>query len=258
MLSNEPILKIRNLNKDFKGENGQIIKGVSNINLDLYKGEALGIIGETGSGKSTLGKIILNIEKPSSGEIYYNNKNITNLKSKELRELYLNIQIIFQNPHSTFNPRMKIGKALQEPLINYNIMNKKESQKEVINLLNMVELCPKYINKYPHELSGGELQRVAIARAIAVKPKILICDEITSSIDVSIQHEIGKLLVKLQNKIGISYIFIGHNIAFVKKITHRIGIMYKSELLEVVNSNNLLSESKNPYTKKLLNSVLYV
>ncbi|ABR48172.1 oligopeptide/dipeptide ABC transporter, ATPase subunit [Alkaliphilus metalliredigens QYMF] len=258
MYSKEPILEIKNVNKNFYVQKGRGVQALRDINLDLYPSECLGIVGETGSGKSTIARIITNVDTPSSGEIYYRGEKITDVKKQQLRKNHLNIQMIFQNPKSTFHPRMRMQEAIAEPFINYGIIKKKEAMKAAVGLLESIGLPQIYAKKYPHELSGGELQRIAIARAISVKPKIVICDEATCALDVSIQQQIAELLMKLKEENHMSYIFIGHDLAFVKKVSHRIAIMYMGEIVEIIESKKLISHSQHPYTRSLLESILPV
>ncbi len=247
---NSNIIEIKNLIKKFDSN----VLALNNISLSLKKGECLGIVGESGCGKSTLAKIITLIEKPTSGKIFFNGENIFQYKRKQIFNYHRNIQMVFQNPHSVFSPRMSIGQFLCEGLINYKIMEKFDAKKEALKLLKIVELNSSYYNKFPHELSGGELQRVVIARAISIKPDVLIYDEPTSSLDVCIQNNILKLLYKIQKEFNLSTIFIGHNIAVVRMISDRIMVMKNGEIVEVLDSENFLEFSNNEYTKTLIDA----
>lgn len=252
------ILKIENLTKKFHMQNGKKLIAVDNVNFELYEGECLGIVGESGCGKSTIAKILTQLESVTSGNIFYKNKNITNLKGEELRQNRKNIQMIFQDAAESFNPRMKIGDIVSEPLLNFKLMNKREAEAKAKKLLGMVGIDEDFMKRYPHQLSGGQKQRVAIARALSLKPEIIICDEATSALDVSIQEQVIKLLMDLQKEKGLSYIFIGHDLAVVKNISHRIVVMYLGQIVEVIDSNKLITDGAHPYTKALLDSVFSV
>lgn len=254
----QPILKISQVTKQFNLHDSKKLTAVSNVSLELYKGECLGIVGESGCGKSTLASMITNLETVTCGRIIYNDKDITYLKGEELRQNRKDIQIIFQDTSGAFNPRMKVKDIVSEPLINFKIMNKAEVKAEAEKLLEMVGLKREYMNRYPHQLSGGEKQRVAIARAISLEPKVIVCDEATSALDVSTQEQIINLLVKLQKEKGLSYIFISHDLAVVRNISDRIAVMYDGKIVEVIDSDKLTTEAKNPYTRLLLSSVFSV
>lgn len=254
----EPILKVKNVTKQFDLQEGKKLTAVDNVSLELYSGECLGIVGESGCGKSTLVNIIANLETLTSGNIIYNNRDISNLKGEELRQNRRKLQMIFQDPSESFNPRMRIGEIVSEPLLNFKLMNKAEAKLETKKLLQMVELNEEFISRYPHQLSGGQKQRVAIARALALSPEIIICDEATSALDVSIQKQVLKLLADLQQEKGVSYIFICHDLAVVRSISHRIAVMYLGRIVEVIDSYNLTTAAVHPYTKALLASVFSV
>lgn len=254
----EPILEVKNIIKEFNYNNGKKLRAVDDVSFQLYPGECLGIVGESGCGKSTLAKIITHLEDTSLGKIFFHDKDITNIKGEELRQNRRDIQIIFQDPSSSFNPRMKIGEIVSEPLRNFKLMNKKESLNEGKNLLKMVGIPEDYMRRYPHQLSGGQKQRVAIARALSLKPEIIICDEATSNLDVSVQAQIIKILLDLQKDKGLSYIYIGHDLALVKNISQRILVMYLGSIVEVIDSDKLTTEAVHPYTKAILGSVFSV
>lgn len=251
----EPILKIKNLTKKFNLKDGRKLTAVDNVSFNLYPGECLGIVGESGCGKSTIAKILTQLEGVTSGNIIYNDKDITHLKGEELRQNRRKVQIIFQDAAESFNPRMKIGDIVSEPLLNFKLMNKRDALNEAKKLLKMVGLTEDFISRYPHQISGGQKQRVAIARALSLEPEIIICDEATSALDVSIQEQVIKLLIDLQREKGLSYIFIGHDLAVVRNISHRIVVMYLGQIVEVIDSNKLITDAVHPYTKALLASV---
>ena len=248
----EDLLIIENISKTFKVDKNKELQALKNINIRLKKGECIGIVGESGCGKSTLARIIVGIERKTSGKIIFDNKEIEGIsKTKD-------IQMIFQNPLSSFNPRMKIVDYMWEPLRNYFKLSKKDSIPLIKKSLIDVGLDENALEKYPHEFSGGQLQRITIARAIIIKPKLIVCDEITSALDVSVQKQILELLKKLQKDLGLSYLFIGHDLAVVQDISQKIVVIYMGEIVEELNSIDLKSKAKHPYTKLLLNSVFKV
>ena len=248
----EDLLIIENISKTFKVDKNKELKALKNVNIQLKKGECIGIVGESGCGKSTLARIIAGIEKKTSGKIIFDNKEIEGIsKTKD-------IQMIFQNPLSSFNPRMKIIDYMWEPLRNYFNLSKKDSILLIKKSLIDVGLDENALEKYPYEFSGGQLQRITIARAVIIKPKLIVCDEITSALDVSVQKQILELLKKLQKDLGLSYLFIGHDLAVVQDISQKIVVMYMGEIVEELNSIDLKTKAKHPYTKLLLNSVFEV
>ena len=248
----EDLLIIENISKTFKVDKNKELQALKNINIRLKKGECIGIVGESGCGKSTLARIIVGIERKSSGKIIFDNKEIEGIsKTKD-------IQMIFQNPLSSFNPRMKIVDYMWEPLRNYFKLSKKDSIPFIKKSLIDVGLDENALEKYPHEFSGGQLQRITIARAIIIKPKLIVCDEITSALDVSVQKQILELLKKLQKDLDLSYLFIGHDLAVVQDISQKIVVMYMGEIVEELDSVDLKSKAKHPYTKLLLNSVFEI
>ena len=248
----EDLLIIENISKTFKVDKNKELQALKNVNIRLKKGECIGIVGESGCGKSTLARIIVGIERKTSGKIIFDNKKIEGIsKTKD-------IQMIFQNPLSSFNPRMKIVDYMWEPLRNYFKLSKKDSIPLIKKSLIDVGLDENALEKYPHEFSGGQLQRITIARAIIIKPKLIVCDEITSALDVSVQKQILELLKKLQEDLGLSYLFIGHDLAVVQDISQKIVVMYMGEIVEELNSIDLKTKAKHPYTKLLLNSVFEI
>ena len=248
----EDLLIIKNICKTFKIDKNKELEALKNVNIILKKGECIGIVGESGCGKSTLARIIIGIEEKTSGKIIFDNKEIDDiLKTKD-------IQMIFQNPLSSFNLRMKIVDYMWEPLRNYFKLSKKESISIIKKSLIDVGLDETTLEKYPHEFSGGQLQRITIARAIITKPKLIVCDEITSALDVSVQKQILELLKKLQQNLELSYLFIGHDLAVVQDISQKIVVMYMGEIVEELNSADLKTKAKHPYTKLLLNSIFEV
>lgn len=249
----ENVLAIKNLSKNFNK-----VKALDNVSFELKKGEILGIVGESGSGKSTLAKIITRIVKPDGGSILFKGEDFTKLNSAKLREYRKNVQMVFQNPNSTFSPRMNIGDFLCEGMVNYKLASKKEALKKAEKYLELVKLPVNIMERLPHQLSGGQLQRVVIARALTLNPEVLIYDEATAALDVSVQHDVLKLMYDLRKSCDNSVIFICHDLAAVRLVADRIIVMYKGKIVETVDSKNLLSESKEEYTKKLIGSVFEV
>ncbi|HJO96200.1 MAG TPA: ATP-binding cassette domain-containing protein [Victivallales bacterium] len=232
-----------------------ITKAVNDVSLCISKGESVGLVGESGCGKSTLAKTILRLAPMTSGKIFFNNTDITSLKEREFKKLRKDLQIIFQDPYSSLNPRMTVKQIITEPLIEHNIFSKKKIFNEVITLMDLVGLSPKLINKFPHEFSGGQRQRVAIARALALKPKLLIADEPVSALDVSIQAQILNLLKDLQKKMNLSLLFISHNLAVVKYICPNIAVMKSGKIVEYGNRREIFKNSKHHYTKSLIQAI---
>ena len=249
----ENVLTIKNLSKNFNK-----VKALDNVSFELKKGEILGIVGESGSGKSTLAKIITRIVKPDGGSILFKGEDFTKLNSAKLREYRKNVQMVFQNPNSTFSPRMNIGDFLCEGMLNFKLASKKEALKKAKEYLELVKLPTDIMERLPHQLSGGQLQRVVIARALTLSPEVLIYDEATAALDVSVQQDVLKLMYDLRKSCDNSVIFICHDLAAVRLVADRIIVMYNGKIVEIVESRNLLSESKEEYTKKLLGSVFEV
>lgn len=252
------ILEVNNICKEFKTSKNKILKACNNINLQVLKGKTLGIVGESGCGKSTLARILIQLEEATSGEVIYEGKNILLFSEKQKRYNRKKIQMIFQDPLASFNPKMKIIDILTEPLLNFKMISKKEKEEKAIKLLEMVELSSEILYRYPHNLSGGQRQRIGIARALSLEPEILICDESTSALDVSVQNKIIKLLVKLQKERNISIIFICHDIALIKSFSHDIAVMYLGNIVEKIPSSKVSNKPLHPYTNMLLESVFSI
>lgn len=256
----EAILKVENLKKSFSIRKGIFQKKIGEVNalcgvsFEVFGKETFGIVGESGSGKSTLGRIILRLEEPTEGKVFFLSKDFLSLKGKELKEARKNLQVVFQDPASSLDPKMKIGKSVEEPLIIHKIGGRKERKDLACSLLEKVGLDKSFYDKYPFELSGGQRQRVGIARAIALKPKLVICDEAVSALDLSVQAQILNLLKKLQDEEEISYIFITHSLSVAEHISHRVAVMYLGKFVEMGGGKDVFKNALHPYTKGLLES----
>lgn len=261
--SGETLLHVAGLKMHFPINKGIIfqrqvgaIKAVDGINFDLYRGETLGLVGESGCGKSTTGRAILQLYRPTSGQVVFEGKDLTAVKGEELRKMRRRMQMIFQDPYASLNPRMTVGSIIGEPLEVHNIgSSKKERQERVQELLKIVNLNPYFINRYPHEFSGGQRQRIGIARALAVNPSFIVCDEPISALDVSIQAQIINLLEDLQDEFGLTYLFIAHDLSVVRHISDRIAVMYLGKIVELAERDELYDKPMHPYTQALLSAV---
>jgi oligopeptide transport system ATP-binding protein len=258
----DPIFKIINLKKYFPVTKGlfrkQIgfVKALDNISFSVDKGEVLGIVGESGSGKTTLARILLRLISPSGGKVEFEGSDLFNLNKKELMNFRKRVQIVFQDPHTSLNPRLSIASTVGEGLIIHKLAkNKKDRKNRIAELLNSVGLKPDYMNRYPHEFSGGQRQRIGIARALSVNPEVIIADEPVSSLDVSVQAQILNLFVDLQEKFNLTYIFIAHDLRVVEHISTRIIVMYMGKIVETALKDELYKNPIHPYTKLLLNSI---
>lgn len=258
----EPLLKVENLEVHFPVRKGFLfqktagcIKAVDGISFEVSKGETLGLVGESGCGKSTTAKAILQLERPTGGSIYFEGKDLNTLHGNNLREIYRNLQIIYQDPYASLNPRMTIGNIIAEPLVCFNLYPGEERWKRVEYLLETVGMDPRFIYRYPHEFSGGQRQRIGIARALAVDPALIICDEPVSALDVSIRAQVINLLEDLQANFGFSYIFIAHDLSVVKHISDRVAVMYLGRIVEIAPSEEIYNNPLHPYTTALLSAV---
>lgn len=251
---NEPILQVKNLSKHFKVESGSL-QAVDGLNFDIYKGETFGLVGESGCGKSTAGRTILRLYEPTSGEAIFEGQNIYDLSPKEMKEHRKEMQMIFQDPYASLDPRMTVEEIIAEPLVIYGIGNKKERRERVIELLEMVGLSAEHSLRFPHEFSGGQRQRIGIARSLALKPKFIICDEPISALDVSIQAQVVNLLKDVQKKLGLTLLFIAHDLSMVRYISDRVAVMYLGKLMEVGTTEDFYANPLHPYTKALLSAI---
>lgn len=248
------ILEVKNLVKHFASPAGPV-KAVDGISFTVAKGETLGMVGESGCGKSTTGKVLIRLEDPTAGSVLFEGKNIFAIKKREMREFRKKMQIVFQDPFASLDPRMTVGEIIGEPLIVHNLIDRKAIKPRIAELLRMVGLDPAYIDRFPHEFSGGQRQRIGIARALAVEPKFIICDEPVSALDVSIQAQIINLLKDLQNRYNLTYLFIAHDLSVVKHISDRICVMYLGKIVEVAEKRTLFINPLHPYTRALLSAI---
>jgi len=259
--SKAPLLEVINVEKEYVSKSGwftkpETFKAVNNVSFKLYEGETLGLVGESGCGKSTLGNTILQLDKATSGSILFKGKDITRLSASETIELRKDIQIIFQDPYSSLNPRMPIGKAIMEPMKVHNLYaNDAERKVKTIEILNRVGLSEDHFNRYPHEFSGGQRQRVGIARTIALQPKLIVCDESVSALDISVQAQVLNLLNELKENFGFTYIFISHDLAVVKYMSDQLLVMNEGKIEELDDADIIYNSPKREYTKKLINAI---
>ncbi|MCS6884462.1 MAG: ATP-binding cassette domain-containing protein [Blastocatellia bacterium] len=231
------------------------MKAVDNISFDIRTGEILGLVGESGSGKSTTGRAMLRLIKPTSGKILYKGKDLASLSESELRPYRRHLQIIFQNPYSSLNPRMTVGDIIAEPLLNFGAKRNKELRKQVEQLMEEVGLAPEHIDRYPHEFSGGQRQRIGIARALALRPEFIVADEPIAALDVSVQAQIINLLKELQKKLGIAFLFISHDLRAVRYISDRIAVMYLGKIVELGPAAEVYERPQHPYTQALISAL---
>ncbi|NLK21144.1 MAG: dipeptide ABC transporter ATP-binding protein [Epulopiscium sp.] len=251
----EVLLKVRNLKKYFEIDKKVYLKAVDDVSFDIYKGETLGLVGESGCGKSTTGRTILNIYNPTSGSVEFNGANIYDLKGKDRKEFRRRSQMIFQDPYASLNPRMLVSNIIGEGIDVHRLLKGNERTRRIHELLELVGLNREHANRFPHEFSGGQRQRIGIARALAVNPDFIVCDEPISALDVSIQAQVVNLLEELQKKIGLTYLFIAHDLSMVRHISDRVAVMYLGSIVELADSDELYENPLHPYTKALLSAI---
>ncbi len=264
MEKKEVLLSVKDLNKHFPIKSGFFFKksssyvhAVDGVSFDIYKGETLGLVGESGCGKSTTGRTLLQLHKPTSGSVIFDGMDLTTLKGEKLRAVRKDLQMIFQDPYASLNPRMTVEQIISEPMIIHHTEKADQRTKRVKELLELVGLNPAFINRYPHEFSGGQRQRIGIARALALEPKLIVCDEPISALDVSIQAQVVNLLEDLQKEMGLTYLFIAHDLSMVRHISNRIAVMYLGIIVELAERNELYKNPLHPYSQALLSAVPY-
>ncbi len=231
------------------------VRAVDGITFDIYRGETLGLVGESGSGKSTAGRTVLRLEKPTAGSILFEGRDLSTLSNSQLRKLRPNMQMVFQNPHSSLNPRMTVASIIGEPLVEHRALTKHERRRRIGDLLDLVGLDPSHANRYPHEFSGGQRQRIGIARAIALDPDFIVCDEPIAALDVSIQAQVVNLLERIQDELGLAYLFISHDMSMIRHIADRVAVMYLGHIVELAPVDELYERPKHPYTRALHSAV---
>ena len=250
------LLEVRDLVKYFPVENSDdVVRAVDDVSFVIREGETLGLVGESGCGKSTVGRCLLRLVEPTSGHVSFEGKEIVGLAADEMRSLRSEMQIIFQDPYASLNPRMSVRSIVSEPLKIHGIGNNTEQRERVADLLQKVGLDPKYADRYPHEFSGGQRQRIGIARALALNPKLIVCDEPVSALDVSVQAQVVNLLQDLQSQLGLTYLFISHGLAVVEHISNRVSVMYLGKIVEIASSADLYKDPLHPYTQALLSAI---
>ncbi len=250
------LIQVRHLVKHFPVENSDdVVRAVDDVTFDIFAGETLGLVGESGCGKSTVGRCLLRLYEPTSGDVLFEGQNIVGLANRKMQGLRREMQIIFQDPYASLNPRLTILSIVGEPLKIHNIGNKTEQKDRVADLLEKVGLDPQFMFRYPHEFSGGQRQRIGIARALALNPKLIIADEPVSALDVSVQAQVVNLLQDLQNELGLTYLFISHGLAVVEHISQRVAVMYLGKIVEIAEGRELYDNPHHPYTRALLSAI---
>ena len=257
---NGNLVEVKNLKKYFPlggvlGAGGDVVKAVDDVSFTIRQGETFGLVGESGCGKSTTGRCILRLIEPTAGEVRFDGQDLLALGKDELRKLRRDVQIIFQDPYSSLNPRMRVGEIIEEPLVIHKVGSRRERRDRVAELLGLVGLSAEHAKRYPHEFSGGQRQRIGIARALALNPKFIVCDEPVSALDVSVQAQVVNLLQDLQEQLGLTYLFISHGLSVVEHISTRVGIMYLGKLVEVASSEEIFHNPLHPYTRALLSAI---
>jgi oligopeptide transport system ATP-binding protein len=261
--AHQSLLQVRNLKKHFAVSEGILsrkaaatVKAVDDVSFTIARGETLGLVGESGCGKTTTGRCILHLERPTSGQIVFDGQDLSKLDRKALNQVRERMQVIFQDPYSSLNPRMKVGDIIGEPMKVHRVCrNRRERTQRVAELLSVCGLNPRFMDRYPHEMSGGQRQRIGIARALSLNPEFIVCDEAVSALDVSIQAQVINLLESLRDRFGLSYLFIAHDLSVVRHLCHRVAVMYLGRLVELADSDELFGNPLHPYTRALLDAV---
>jgi oligopeptide transport system ATP-binding protein len=261
MAKNDHLIEVKNLQIYFPVLAGFLqrkvadVKAVDDISFYIKRGETLGLVGESGCGKTTTGRGILQLSKPTAGQVFFEGTELTKLSAKAMRHVRRDMQLIFQDPYASLDPRMTAGNIIGEPLLVHKLVRRKEYREQVDELLRMVELEPRMAVRYPHEFSGGQRQRIGIARALAVRPKFIVCDEPVSALDVSIQAQVIQLLIKLKDELNLTYLFIAHDLSVVRYISDRVAVMYLGKIMEITHSDEIYNNPLHPYTQALLSAV---
>jgi oligopeptide/dipeptide ABC transporter ATP-binding protein len=262
MSTNEVLLEVKGLKKYFPIKGGIFgkkvlsqVKAVDDVSFSIYEGETLGLVGESGCGKSTTGRSILRLTDPTDGEVLFKGQDLSKLSKREMRQIRKELQIVFQDPFASLNPKMRIGDILEEPMINFKMYDAATRKEKVKELMEQVGLRASYIDRYPHEFSGGQKQRIGIARALSLQPKLIVADEPVSALDVSVQSQVLNLMRDLQKEYGLTYLFIAHDLSVVKHLCDRIGVMYLGRMVELASKSELYQEPLHPYTKSLMSAV---
>lgn len=251
----EVLIDVKNLKKYFKVGKNATLKAVDNVSFKIYKGETLGLVGESGCGKTTCGRTVMGLYEATDGQILFDGHDVSKLNKKEKKEFTRRAQIIFQDPYASLNPRMTVGDIIGEGIDIHNIYSGQERTNKIYELLQLVGLNKEHASRFPHEFSGGQRQRIGIARALAIEPDFIVCDEPISALDVSIQAQVVNLLIQLQNELGLTYLFIAHDLSMVKHISDRVGVMYLGSIVELASSHDLYEKPLHPYTQALLSAI---